>query len=96
VWDVALISFAVRYPMWTYNDTVPGPFIRAREGDTVEIRYTNKDSAGLAHNIGSLPLSGFLWTHPSNFIFNAHRFPRGCWCEARVLSCVLILVCLGR
>lgn len=39
--------------MWTFNDTVPGPFIRAREGDILEVHHLNKDSAGVAHNIGT-------------------------------------------
>lgn len=40
-----------KYPMWTFNGKVPGPFIRARVGDVVEIQYTNKDEAGIGHNI---------------------------------------------
>ncbi len=35
---VAEIAPGVTYEYWTYNGTVPGPFIRVKEGDTVEIR----------------------------------------------------------
>lgn len=54
------VSETQKYPMWTFNDTVPGPFIRAREGDTLEVHHTNKDSAGVAHNIG-----GYECEYPS-------------------------------
>uniref|UniRef100_A0A915D5E1 Copper-containing nitrite reductase n=1 Tax=Ditylenchus dipsaci TaxID=166011 RepID=A0A915D5E1_9BILA len=40
-----------KYQMWTFNDCVPGPFIRARVGDVLEIEFTNKDEQGIAHNI---------------------------------------------
>ncbi|MEK7563149.1 MAG: heavy metal translocating P-type ATPase, partial [Patescibacteria group bacterium] len=29
------------YQYWTYNGTVPGPFLRVREGDTVEVQLTH-------------------------------------------------------
>ena len=38
---IAEIAPGVTYEYWTYNGTVPGPFIRAKEGDTVEIRLTH-------------------------------------------------------
>jgi FtsP/CotA-like multicopper oxidase with cupredoxin domain len=41
----------LQYPFWTYNGSVPGPFIRARAGDVMEVHYTNKDISGVAHNI---------------------------------------------
>ncbi len=41
----------VVYRGWTFNDHVPGPFIRAREGDTLEIEITNADPTGMPHNI---------------------------------------------
>lgn len=31
-----------KYEQWTFNGTVPGPFIRARVGDVVELTLTNK------------------------------------------------------
>lgn len=39
---VAEIAPGITYEYWTYNGTVPGPFIRVKEGDTVEIRLTHK------------------------------------------------------
>jgi nitrite reductase (NO-forming) len=38
---VAEIMPDVTYQYWTYNGKVPGPFIRAREGDQVEIRLSH-------------------------------------------------------
>ncbi|KAJ5512223.1 hypothetical protein N7463_001775 [Penicillium fimorum] len=40
-----------KYEQWTFNGTVPGPFIRARVGDTVELSLTNRDESGNPHNI---------------------------------------------
>jgi len=38
---VAEIAPGITYEYWTYNGTVPGPFIRVKEGDDVEIRLTH-------------------------------------------------------
>jgi FtsP/CotA-like multicopper oxidase with cupredoxin domain len=32
----------VRFPAWTYNGAIPGPTLRATEGDLVRIHFTNK------------------------------------------------------
>ncbi|KAE8380105.1 Cupredoxin [Aspergillus bertholletiae] len=40
-----------KYEKWTFNNTVPGPFIRARVGDVLNLRITNHDESGMAHNI---------------------------------------------
>lgn len=52
------IAPGVIFPAWTYNGQVPGPTIRATEGDRIKIYFTNKGSK--AHTIHS---HGF---HPSN------------------------------
>lgn len=39
------------YEFWTFNKHVPGPFIRARVGDTLEIHFTNNDTTGMRHTI---------------------------------------------
>jgi FtsP/CotA-like multicopper oxidase with cupredoxin domain len=41
----------VRYPAWTFDDTVPGPVIRARVGDWLEVHHTNLDTTGIGHNV---------------------------------------------
>ncbi|KAK5202762.1 hypothetical protein LTR41_011489 [Exophiala xenobiotica] len=45
------LTGAYKYEQWTFNDQVPGPFIRARVGDIVEVTFTNKDKSGMPHNI---------------------------------------------
>jgi nitrite reductase (NO-forming) len=37
--------------VWTFNGTVPGPMIRVKEGDTVEINLTNAMESIEPHNI---------------------------------------------
>ena len=42
--QVQEISPGVFYNVWTYNGTVPGPTIRATEGDIVRIQFINQGS----------------------------------------------------
>ncbi|HEX9780678.1 MAG TPA: copper-containing nitrite reductase [bacterium] len=46
------------YAFWTFNDRVPGPFIRARRGDVLEIHVTNSDKSGMPHNIDLHAVTG--------------------------------------
>src|SRR3989338_8020115 len=39
------------YEAWTFDGTVPGPMVRARVGDVLEVHHRNADEDGLAHNI---------------------------------------------
>lgn len=45
------INSQYKYEQWNFNGTVPGPFIRARVGDVVELSLTNHDETGNPHNI---------------------------------------------
>ncbi|KAL2197639.1 Cupredoxin [Corynascus similis CBS 632.67] len=48
-----------KYEQWTFNGTVPGPFIRARVGDIVDLTLTNRDHAtGNPHNIDCHAFTG--------------------------------------
>jgi FtsP/CotA-like multicopper oxidase with cupredoxin domain len=38
------VAKGVTYQAWTYNGTVPGPVLRATEGDTLRVRFTNAGS----------------------------------------------------
>lgn len=40
-----------KYEKWNFNGSIPGPFIRARVGDVVELSLTNRDESGNPHNI---------------------------------------------
>jgi len=45
------LADGVRYTFWTFNGTTPGPLIRVRQGDTVELHLKNDPSSHMAHNI---------------------------------------------
>jgi len=45
------IGHGVRYPFWTFDGQVPGPFIRVRQGDTVEVHLRNSPDSKMPHNI---------------------------------------------
>jgi len=47
-----------KYSWWTFNGNVPGPFIRVREGDTLEVTLENKDMSGMQHNIDFHAVTG--------------------------------------
>jgi len=49
--EVGRLADGVQYQFWTFNGTVPGPMIRVREGDLVEIHLSNDPSDMMAHNI---------------------------------------------
>ena len=38
------VAPGVFFPAWTYNGTVPGPVIRATEGDTLRVKFVNAGS----------------------------------------------------
>ncbi|MGH3077749.1 MAG: multicopper oxidase domain-containing protein, partial [Gaiellaceae bacterium] len=38
------IARGVFFPAWTYNGTIPGPVIRATEGDMLRVRFLNRGS----------------------------------------------------
>ena len=52
------VTNAAQYPFWTFNEHVPGPFIRARVGDTLEMHLTNSDASGMPHNIDLHAVTG--------------------------------------
>src|SRR5690606_33533417 len=39
------------YVYWTFNNKVPGPFIRVRVGDTVEVKLTNPEDSVMMHSV---------------------------------------------
>src|SRR2546423_2247511 len=46
------------YRYWTFNQKVPGPFVRIRVGDTVEVRLKNHDDSALMHNVDFHAVTG--------------------------------------
>ncbi|ENW6893516.1 TPA: nitrite reductase, copper-containing [Neisseria gonorrhoeae] len=41
----------VEYRYWTFDGDVPGRMIRVREGDTVEVEFSNNPSSTVPHNV---------------------------------------------
>ncbi|GAB2178650.1 copper-containing nitrite reductase [Dongia sp. agr-C8] len=46
------------YQYWTFDGKVPGPFLRVRVGDTVEVHLKNAEDSGMMHNIDLHAVSG--------------------------------------
>lgn len=47
-----------QYTFWGFNNHVPGPFIRTRVGDVLEVHLTNHDTSGMEHNIDFHAVTG--------------------------------------
>jgi nitrite reductase (NO-forming) len=52
------IESSTTYKFWTFNGHVPGPFIRVRVGDTVEVTLTNPKESGMVHNVDFHAVTG--------------------------------------
>jgi nitrite reductase (NO-forming) len=46
------------YPFWTFNGQVPGPFIRVRVGDTVEVHVRNRAASRMIHSVDFHAVTG--------------------------------------
>ncbi len=46
------------YLYWTFNGKVPGPFVRVRVGDTVEVQLKNDDDSVMEHSIDLHAVTG--------------------------------------
>ena len=55
---VGKLADGVEYTFWTYGGSVPGSFIRIREGDVVEFHLNNHPSSKLPHNIDLHAVTG--------------------------------------
>ena len=54
----ARIAEGKQYKFWSFNGTVPGPMIRVRVGDIVEIHLTNSKDSSESHNIDFHAVNG--------------------------------------
>jgi len=77
---VAQIADSVEYPVWTFGGSVPGKFIRVRQGDLVELHLKVAPNATMPHNIdlhavtgpgGGAKVSLTIPGHESVFTFTA-------------------------
>jgi nitrite reductase (NO-forming) len=53
-----VLADGVEYTFWTFGGTVPGPLLRVREGDTVQIRLTNAKASHNTHSIDLHAVTG--------------------------------------
>src|SRR5215212_6832948 len=54
----ALMDDGVAYTYWTFGNTVPGPMLRVRQGDTVELTLKNAADSKLSHSIDLHAVTG--------------------------------------
>lgn len=68
------------YTYWTFNGKVPGPMLRGRVGDTIEITLKNSKSSAMIHNIdlhavwgqgGGAALTNVAPGEEKSFVFKA-------------------------
>ncbi|MFO1446952.1 MAG: copper-containing nitrite reductase [Opitutaceae bacterium] len=69
---VARLADGVEYTFWTYGGSVPGSFIRIREGDVVEFHLNNHPSSKLPHNIDLHAVTGAGGGAASTFTAPGH------------------------
>ncbi|MEO6567339.1 MAG: multicopper oxidase domain-containing protein, partial [Opitutaceae bacterium] len=69
---VAALADGVEYTFWTFGGTVPGSFIRIREGDVVEFHLNNHPSSKLPHNIDLHAVTGSGGGASSTFTAPGH------------------------
>jgi len=55
---IAEMAPGVTFNYWTFNGTIPGPFLRVREGDTVELTLKNDPTSLHMHNIDLHAVNG--------------------------------------
>jgi nitrite reductase (NO-forming) len=57
-YKTSYIAPKLRYVFWTFNGQTPGPFIRARQGDTLQIMLSNTDDRGMSHDVDFHAVTG--------------------------------------
>jgi nitrite reductase (NO-forming) len=67
------ISEGVTYTFWTFGGSVPGSFIRIRQGDTVEFHLKNHPDSKMPHNIDLHAVTGPGGGATSSFTAPGHE-----------------------
>lgn len=67
------IAQGVNYTFWTFGGTVPGSFIRVRQGDTVEFHLRNHPDSKMPHNIDLHGVTGPGGGAASSFTAPGHE-----------------------
>jgi nitrite reductase (NO-forming) len=69
---VGKLANETTYTYWTFNGKVPGPFIRIRLGDTVELEFKNRADSRMIHSVDLHAVTGpgggavMTQTHPGD------------------------------
>ena len=56
--ETAEIEPGTSFTYWTYNGTVPGPFFRVRQGDTVIVHFSNDRTSMMNHSVDFHAVTG--------------------------------------
>jgi nitrite reductase (NO-forming) len=48
------------YTYWTFNQTIPGPMVRVRVGDTVNVKISNDPKSAMNHSVDFHAATGYL------------------------------------
>ena len=67
------LADGVTYNFWTFGGTVPGSFIRVRQGDTVEFTLKNAHDSHMPHNIDLHAVSGQGGGAEATFTLPGHK-----------------------
>ncbi len=70
---VGTLADGVQYDFYTFNGTVPGPMIRVRVGDTVEIRLKNAHGDHMPHNVDLHAVMGVGGGAPNSIVIPGHE-----------------------
>ncbi len=54
----ARLADGTSYRFWTFNETIPGPMLRARVGDTVHVTLKNPESSTMTHSVDFHAVTG--------------------------------------
>jgi nitrite reductase (NO-forming) len=55
---VGTLANETTYAYWTFNGKVPGPFLRVRVGDTVELAFKNREGSRMIHSVDLHAVTG--------------------------------------
>jgi nitrite reductase (NO-forming) len=67
------IADGVEYTFWTFGGSVPGKFIRVKEGDLVEFHLMNHPTSKMPHNIDLHAVTGQGGGAASSFTAPGHE-----------------------
>lgn len=67
------LADGVNYTFWTFGGTVPGSFIRVRQGDTIEFHLRNHPTSKMPHNIDLHGVTGPGGGAASSFTAPGHE-----------------------